>query len=105
MADFIQVQTTTAGREEAEAIAAELVDKRLVACVQIVGPITSTYRWQGEVETAEEWLLLIKTSAAAYQRVEEAIRRRHSYEVPEIIALPVVRGSEGYLGWVEGEVD
>jgi periplasmic divalent cation tolerance protein len=105
MAQFIQVQTTTARREEAEAIAAELVEKRLAACVQIIGPIASTYRWEGEVETAEEWLLLIKTTASAYDTVEDAIALLHSYEVPEIIALPIMRGSEGYLAWVEGEVD
>jgi len=104
MTDFIQVQTTTARREEAEAIAAELVDKRLAACAQIVGPIASTYRWEDETETAQEWLLLIKTTAEAYETVEEAIRLLHSYEVPEIIALPVVRGSEAYLHWVGEQV-
>ncbi len=104
MADFIQVQTTTERREEAEAIAGELVAQRLAACAQIVGPITSTYRWQGQVERAEEWLLLIKTTGAMYERVEEEIRRLHAYEVPEIIALPIERGSEAYLGWVAAEV-
>lgn len=105
MAEFMQVQTTTARREEAEAIALELVQKRLAACVQILGPITSTYRWQDEIETAEEWLLLIKTTCDAYDTVAEAIQLMHSYELPEIIALPVLCGSAGYLGWVQGEVE
>lgn len=105
MSHFIQVQTTTGRRDEAEAIAGELVAKRLAACVQIVGPIASTYRWEGEVETAEEWLLLIKTTAAAYETVQEAIKLLHSYEVPEIIALPVEAGSADYLSWVAAQVD
>lgn len=105
MTDYVQVQTTTERREEAEAIAGELVAQRLAACVQIVGPITSTYRWQGQVERADEWLLLIKTTGAMCERVEEAIRHLHPYEVPEIIALPIERGSEGYLGWVAAQVE
>lgn len=105
MAEFIQVQTTTGRREEAQAIAEELVDKRLAACVQIVGPVASTYRWEGEIETTEEWLLLIKTTAAAYETLEEAIGLLHSYEVPEIIALPVERGSASYLKWMGEQVD
>ena len=99
----IQVVTTTALREEAERIARELVEARLAACVQIVGPITSTYRWQGQIETGEEWQCWAKTRGALFARVEEAIRRIHPYEVPEILAVPVVAGSASYLAWLDAE--
>ena len=95
--------TTTALREEAERIARELVEARLAACVQIVGPITSTYRWQGRIETGEEWQCWAKTRGELFARVEEAIRRIHPYEVPEILAVPVVAGSASYLAWLDAE--
>ena len=100
---YIQVFTTTARREEAERIARELVEGRLAACVQIVGPITSTYRWQGKIETDEEWQCWAKTRGELFARVEEAIRRIHPYEVPEILAVPVVAGSAKYLAWLNAE--
>ncbi|MEI8375869.1 MAG: divalent-cation tolerance protein CutA [Planctomycetota bacterium] len=103
MSTYIQVLTTTARREEAERIARELVELRLAACVQIVGPITSTYHWQGKIETGEEWQCLVKTRSDLFTRVEEAIRRIHSYEVPEILAVPVVAGSASYLAWLNAE--
>lgn len=102
---IIQITTTTDRREEAQTIAELLVDKKLAACVQVVGPIASTYRWQDEVTTAEEWLLLIKTTEAAYEGVEQAICSLHSYEVPEIIATVIERGSPSYLCWVEEQVE
>jgi len=104
MADHVQVLTTAGSREEAERIAAALVDGRLAACVQIAGPIVSRYRWRGAVETAEEWQCLAKTEAARYEQVEAAIRHVHSYEEPEILATPIVAGSDGYLRWVSKEV-
>ena len=97
---FVQVQTTTDSEEEARRIAGELVQRRLAACVQVLGPIESTYRWQGAVETASEWACLIKTSEALYGRVEAALRELHSYDTPEIIALPITGGSEDYLQWL-----
>ena len=99
----IQVVTTTALREEAERIARELVETRLAACVQIVGPISSTYRWQGKIETDEEWQCWAKTRGDLFARVEEAIRRIHPYEVPEILAVPVVAGSARYLAWLDAQ--
>jgi periplasmic divalent cation tolerance protein len=72
--------------------------------VQVIGPIRSRYRWQGAVEEAEEWQCLAKTEAALYPRVEEAIRALHSYEEPEILATPIVAGSDGYLGWISESV-
>jgi periplasmic divalent cation tolerance protein len=100
----IQVQTTVGRPGDADRLAALLVDGRLAACAQVVGPIRSRYRWRGAVETAEEWLLLVKTTRAAWPAVERAILAAHPYDEPELIALPVVAGSEGYLGWVEAEV-
>jgi periplasmic divalent cation tolerance protein len=104
MADHIQVQTTAGSEEEAELIAGALVERRLAACVQVVGPIASTYRWKGAVERDREWLCLLKTESSRYGEVEEAIRELHSYEEPEIIATPIVAGSSGYLGWVSDSV-
>ena len=98
--EYVQVLTTAGSEEEAKKIAAALVDGRLAACVQIVGPVSSRYRWQGEVEEAQEWQCLAKTTRVRYREVEEAIRAVHSYEEPEIVATPIVVGSPGYLNWV-----
>ncbi len=103
MSTYLQVITTTALREEAERIVRELVEARLAACAQIVGPITSTYRWQGKIETSEEWQCWIKTRGELFEQVEQAIRRIHPYEVPEILAVPVVAGSASYLAWIDRE--
>jgi periplasmic divalent cation tolerance protein len=100
MAEHLQVQTTVASEEEAERIAAALLERRLAACVQVVGPIASTYRWQGAIEREQEWICLVKTEASHYDEVEAAIGEIHSYEEPEIIATPIVAGSRGYLDWV-----
>jgi len=99
----VQVVTTVGGREEADRLAGVLVGERLAACVQVVGPIWSTYWWQGEVETAEEWLCVVKTTEARYAAVEARVKALHSYDVPEITATPVVAGSAEYLGWVAAE--
>ena len=104
MPESVQVLTTVEKREEAETIAHSLVEKRLAACVQVVGPIISTYRWKGEIETAEEWQCLVKTRRELYPQVERAIRRLHSYEVPEIIATPIVAASADYLEWLDENV-
>ena len=104
MTDARVVLTTSGNREEAEKIANALVESEVAACVNIVGPITSVYRWEGKVERAEEFLLAVKTWEDAYERVEAAIRELHSYELPECIALRVEKGSEQYLEWVESSV-
>jgi periplasmic divalent cation tolerance protein len=92
--------TTVPEQADAKRIAASLVAKRLAACVQIRGPIESTYRWRGEVEKSQEWVCAIKTRSELFRDVEQAIRDLHSYDEPEIIALPIVAGSEGYLAWL-----
>jgi len=96
--------TAVGSAKDARRIAGLLVDKHLAACVQVIGPITSTYRWKGKVETAREWLCLAKTRKSLYARVESTIRRNHPYEVPEILALPVSAGSTSYLAWLDREV-
>ena len=105
MSVAIQVQTTAANRQEAELIAARLVDQRLAACVQISGPIQSRYWWQGRCEQSEEWLCTIKTLESRYSDVERCIREIHSYDEPEILAMPIVRGSDGYLRWLAKQVE
>jgi periplasmic divalent cation tolerance protein len=104
MTNYIQVLTTTERKEDAERIARALVEARLAACVQIVGPITSTYRWQGAIESAEEWQCLAKSRQDLFARIDEAIRGIHPYEVPEILALPIAAGSSAYLEWLETEL-
>jgi periplasmic divalent cation tolerance protein len=101
MSDKKIVLTTAGSREEAEKIAHALVERRLAACANIVGPIHSVYRWQGKVETAAEHLLLIKTTAALFDAVAKAIRELHSYELPECIQLPIETGTAEYLQWIE----
>ena len=96
----MQVLTTTGNRQDAEQIAAELVSRRLAACVQVGGPINSTYRWQGKVETAEEWTCTIKTSRDKLAAIQSLLKEIHRYEVPELIATPIVDGSEAYLKWL-----
>jgi periplasmic divalent cation tolerance protein len=100
VAEYLQVLTTAGSEEEAERISTLLVERRLAACVQVVGPISSRYRWRGEIEQEREWLCLAKTEASRYDEVEAAIREAHSYDEPEVVATPIVAGSEGYLAWI-----
>lgn len=100
---FLQVQTTTDSRAEAVALARAAVELRLAACAQVSGPLASTYWWEDSVERAEEWLLTLKLPAAGYQALAEFLTRRHSYDEPEIVALPIIAGSEPYLSWIEEE--
>lgn len=104
MPDYVQVLTTAGSEEEAERIASALLERRLAACVQTVGPIVSRYHWQGRLEEAHEWQCLAKTEAPLYEQVEAAIRAVHSYEEPEILAIPILLGSKGYLDWVSANV-
>lgn len=104
MEGFIQVTTTTETKADAERIASELVEARLAACVQIVGPIKSIYRWKGKIETAGEWLCLIKSREEHYGAIERTIRALHPYETPEIVAVALTGGSRDYLDWLRGEL-
>jgi len=102
--EYIQVFTTTEKKEDAEKIAKALVEKRLAGCIQVVGPIISTYWWKDNVETAEEWLCIIKSKKDIFNELEKSIKEIHPYEVPEIIAMPVVAGSDDYLQWLSKEL-
>lgn len=105
MRDAIQVLTTTDSPAVAEHIARTLVEQRLAACVQVSGPVTSVYRWQGQVECAEEWICTIKTTADRCRDVETQIRTLHPYEEPEILQVPILGGSATYLAWLRQQVD
>jgi len=105
MKSYIQISTTTETKEQAQKIARYLVEQKLAACAQIGGPIESTYRWKGKVETAKEWLCLIKTRTSLFKKVEAAIKKLHPYETPEIIAVPISNGSKEYLKWVSDETE
>ena len=94
------VLTTAGSQEEARKIANALVERRLAACVNIVPHVESIYRWQGKIETAEEWLLLIKTQAELFDRVRNAVKELHSYDLPECVMLEVSAGSQEYLDWI-----
>lgn len=98
------VLTTTGSQEEGRKIAQALVDRRLAACVNIVPHVESIYRWQGKIETAEEWLLLIKTQADLFERVRDAVKELHSYDLPEFVMLEVAAGSHEYLSWITENV-
>ena len=104
MTDKIVVFVTCAEEEEAARIARRLVENRLAACVNILAGARSIYRWRGAVEEASEWLLIIKSRCGLAAAVVAEIEAQHSYEVPEVLALPVVDGSEKYLAWMEQEL-
>jgi periplasmic divalent cation tolerance protein len=104
MTDKRIVVTTAGSEEEARKIAHALVDRQLAACVNIVPQIESVYRWQGKVESAREWLLLIKTSAEKFSAVRDALCELHSYDLPECIAIAIEDGSPDYLQWIADSV-
>lgn len=104
MTPYIQIATTTATQEEAQQIAAVLIDQHLVACAQVSGPLVSIYHWQGKVETNAEWLCTLKTHETLFERVSAAIREVHSYQCPEIVATPIIKVSADYLAWLEREI-
>jgi len=101
---FIQIITTVGKKEEAESICRALLEKKLAACVQIVGRVESHYWWEGKIEKDREFLVFIKTKEALFESVEKVIKENHSYQVPEIISLPILKGSKDYLKWIEKEI-
>jgi periplasmic divalent cation tolerance protein len=104
MTDKRIVLSTAGSEDEARRIAQQLVKHRLAACVNIIPQIESIYRWQGRVDSSQEWLLLIKTTAELFPQVRAAIKELHSYELPECISLNIEDGSEEYLQWMESSV-
>jgi periplasmic divalent cation tolerance protein len=97
--DALVVLVTVATPEEGERLAAALVDERCAACVNIVGPIRSIYRWEGSVHNDQEFLLIIKTCTSRFAALEQRVRALHSYQTPEVVALPITAGSAPYLDW------
>jgi len=104
MDEFLVVYVTVGSPEEGERLAHALVEERLAACVNRVGPVRSVYRWQGQIERNNEELLIIKTKRALFERLKTRVQELHSYSVPEIIALPILEGSEPYLKWLKEQL-
>jgi len=103
MTDKLVVFSTCGSAQAAAQIARALVERRLAACVNILAPVQSVYHWKGAIEESAEWLLVIKTRRELFGPLAEALRALHSYEVPEIVALPIVAGSPAYLDWIDAE--
>ena len=104
MTDKIVVLSTCATEEEAEKLARVLVEARVAACVTMVPGVRSVYRWQGAIESAAECLLIIKSSRQLFESLRMALEEAHAYDVPELLAVPVVEGSANYLNWLEGQL-
>ena len=105
MTEYIQVLTTVEHKADAENIAKSLVEKRLAACVQILGPLTSYFHWQGKLDSAAEYLCLIKSRDDLFAELESEIINMHPYDVPEIIVTQVTKGSKDYLNWMASELE
>lgn len=104
MNDYLQIFTTVEHKDDAEKIAGYLLENRLAACVQIVGPLTSHFWWDNKIDKAEEYLCIIKSRADLYVKLEELITKNHPYTVPEIVAVPIVASGRDYLAWLEKEL-
>ncbi|MCW4004785.1 MAG: divalent-cation tolerance protein CutA [Candidatus Bathyarchaeota archaeon] len=98
--NFVIVLVTTANRAEAEKISQALLKDKLIACANIISPVTSFFHWQGKIDQAEECLVIMKSRADLFLELADRVKSLHSYEVPEILALPIVEGSESYLSWI-----
>jgi periplasmic divalent cation tolerance protein len=101
--EYLEVKTTTDSKDEARMLAEAIVAARLAACVQVLGPIQSTYWWNGSIEKTAEWLCIMKARSEKFEALERFIREKHSYDTPEIIATPIAAGSPEYLDWIEKE--
>lgn len=104
MTDKIVVLSTCASAEEAERLARRVIDDRLAACVNVLSPVRSFYRWKGKIEDSAEWLLIIKSTRDKFDALRAALESAHTYELPEVIAIPIVEGSPNYLSWIEQEL-
>ena len=100
--DYIIVLVTTANKVEAEKIAQTLLKQRLIACANIINPVTSFFFWSGKIDNAEECLMVMKSRRDLFAELAECLRGLHSYEVPEVLAIPIVEGSAAYLAWMGG---
>jgi periplasmic divalent cation tolerance protein len=102
---YLQVTTTTDSEQEAGKLAELAVESRLAACGQVLSPITSVYWWEGKVENAQEWMVVFKTTARRVDQLIERLRAEHSYDTPEIVAVPIVSGNPAYLDWIAAETE
>ena len=98
--DYIIVFVTTKDKAEAEKIAQALLEEKLIACANVISPVESCFRWLGKIDTAEECLVIMKSRASLFLELEKSVLALHSYEVPEVLALPIVAGSGAYLAWM-----
>jgi periplasmic divalent cation tolerance protein len=98
---YVIVVVTTASKQEAETIAQSLVEAKLIACANILGPVSSHFHWSGKIERAEEYLVLMKSRVDLFGELSEKVKSLHSYEVPEIVALPITEGSKAYFDWLD----
>jgi len=98
---YIQVFTTIDSKVRAETLAKTLLEKRIAGCIQIIGPITSIYWWNNKIEREKEWILLIKSREKNYKEIERTIKEIHPYQIPEIIAVPIISDSRNYLNWLD----
>ena len=104
MTDKIVVLSTCGSADEAERLARRVIDDRLAACVNVLSPVRSFYRWKGAIEDSAEWLLIIKSTRDKFDALRAALESAHTYEVPEVIAISIVEGSPNYLSWIEREL-
>jgi periplasmic divalent cation tolerance protein len=100
--DYVIVFVTTKDKAEAEKIAQALLQEKLIACANVISPVKSCFHWLGKIDTAEECLVIMKSRASLFLEIERRVKALHSYEVPEVLALPIIAGSAGYLDWVDG---
>jgi periplasmic divalent cation tolerance protein len=105
MPDYIQVLVSIDGEDRARDLQRLILEERAAACVQILGPISSAYWWEGRIEEAQEWLCLAKTRRSEYERLESLVQQNHPYETPEILAIPVLAGNRKYLEWIDSETN
>jgi len=101
--EFVLILVTTADKAEAEQISQHLVEEKLIACCNIVSPIVSLFFWKGKIEKEQESLMIIKSISNNFDKIVQKVKKLHSYETPEIIALPIILGSEEYLNWIKNE--
>ena len=104
MTEYIQVLTTVEQKADAEKIVKSLLEKHLAACAQIIGPMTSYFHWQGKLDSAREYLCLIKSREDLFPELEAVIKSMHPYEVPEILASPITKGGKDYMNWLAAEL-
>lgn len=102
--EYTLIMVTTSSREEAEKIATTLLERKLIACANILGPVSSRFWWQGKIDSAEEYMIFMKTKRELFDQVADNVKQLHSYEVPEIIALPIVEGAKPYLEWINSNL-